>query len=212
MTRIDLGGGAWADLHPCWDDEYGWSLLIETDEPEWVDLWEVYQHFRRKEMTAKEWWQEFDREMAKGKIFDLEKENAAMGYELNQLRAPTGSAIPLIPALADLASIAKSLARIADVVDPPPPDKVDTATLPNDLVSAWRGYPRWRARVKFRRVASLQAPAKASFGSSIGHELTSGSTTAGLDVPVELHADRDSDGEPRCPASPNRKRRRSPLS
>ena len=90
-------------------------------------LREVYQHFRRKEMTTWEWWQEFEGEMAKGKIFDLEKENAAMGYELNQLRAPTGSAIPLIPALADLASIAKSLARIADVVDPPPPDKVDTS-------------------------------------------------------------------------------------
>jgi hypothetical protein len=37
-TRVDLGGGAWADLTPCWDDRFGWDLLLETDEPEWVDL------------------------------------------------------------------------------------------------------------------------------------------------------------------------------
>ena len=67
-------------MHPCWDDEFGWSLLIETDEPEWVDLWEVYDHYRRKEMTTREWWQEFNREMAKGKIFDLEKENAVLRH------------------------------------------------------------------------------------------------------------------------------------
>ena len=45
ITRIDLSGGAWADLTPFWDDRFGWSLLIETDEPEWVNLGEVYDIF-----------------------------------------------------------------------------------------------------------------------------------------------------------------------
>jgi len=87
VARIDLGGGAWADLTAVWDDEYGWSLLLEADEPEWVDLWEVYQHFRRKEMTTWEWWQEFDREMAKGKIYDLEKENAVLRRDRDRANA-----------------------------------------------------------------------------------------------------------------------------
>jgi excisionase family DNA binding protein len=59
-TRVDLGNGGWADLTPCWDDRFGWSLLLETDEPEWVDLWEVYQHLRRKEMTLDEWRREMN--------------------------------------------------------------------------------------------------------------------------------------------------------
>jgi hypothetical protein len=59
-TRLILadgpeGGPAWADLTPLWDDEFGWDLLLETNEPEWVDLREVYQHFRRQDMTIKEW-------------------------------------------------------------------------------------------------------------------------------------------------------------
>jgi hypothetical protein len=83
VNRIDLGAGAWADLTAVWNDEHGWSLLLETDEPEWVDLWEVCDHFRRKEMAGWEWWQEFDREMAKGKAYDLEKENAVLRQELN---------------------------------------------------------------------------------------------------------------------------------
>jgi hypothetical protein len=30
-------------------------LHLETNAPEWVDLWEVYREFRRKEMTSREW-------------------------------------------------------------------------------------------------------------------------------------------------------------
>lgn len=66
--RIDLGSGAWADLTPCWDDRFGWSLLIETGEPEWVDLREVYRHFRRREITRREWWAEIEGEMARSKV------------------------------------------------------------------------------------------------------------------------------------------------
>lgn len=140
VTRIDLGGGAWADLTAFWDDEFGWTLLLETDEPEWVDLQEVYDHFRRKEMTAWERSKESEAEMNRWKVQKLEKENLAMGFELNQLRqttldpqARTGSAIPLTSALPELASIAKSLARIADAVDPPPPDKVDSTYVAKKL-------------------------------------------------------------------------------
>ena len=58
------------------------------------------------------------------------------GSSMEQIRAAlldvkpqerTASAISLTSALPDLAAIARSLARIADAVDPPPPDKVDTA-------------------------------------------------------------------------------------
>lgn len=52
------GGPLWADLLPTWDDEYGWDLLIETNEPEWVSVEEVYNYFRREEQTYLEWQQE----------------------------------------------------------------------------------------------------------------------------------------------------------
>src|SRR6516225_4506034 len=73
-TRIDLGNGAWADLTPFWDERFGWSLLLETNEPEWVGLWEVYQYFRSKEMTSREWWAELEGEMARSKVRSLEGE------------------------------------------------------------------------------------------------------------------------------------------
>jgi len=77
-TRIDLGNGACADLMPFWDDQFGWSLHWETNEPEWVDLWEVYQYFRNKEMTSREWWAELEGEMARSKVCKLEKEIAVL--------------------------------------------------------------------------------------------------------------------------------------
>jgi hypothetical protein len=89
-TRIDLGCGAWADLTPSWDDRFGWSLLLETDEPEWVDLRAVYQHFRRREMTWWEWWTEFEGEMARSRVRSLEREIAALRKELDKV----GSAGP----------------------------------------------------------------------------------------------------------------------
>lgn len=50
------------------------------------------------------------------------------GSPLDQLNSAgnsqQGSLLAALPGLAD--SIAKSLARIADAIDPPPPDKVDT--------------------------------------------------------------------------------------
>jgi hypothetical protein len=89
-TRIDLGSGAWADLTPFWDDRFGWSLLLETDEPEWVDLQEVYQHFRRREMTFREWWREFEGERARSKVSSLEREVAVLRQELAQVPAAAG--------------------------------------------------------------------------------------------------------------------------
>jgi hypothetical protein len=83
--RIDLTCGAWADLTPCWDDRFGWTLLLDTDEPEWVDLREVYRHFRLKEMTRREWWAELEGEMACSKIRSLEGEVAVFrSRELEQ--------------------------------------------------------------------------------------------------------------------------------
>jgi hypothetical protein len=64
------GGPAWADLTPVWDDEYGWDLTLETNEPEWVDLREVYQHFRRQEMTIREWREALGRELSRAEAGD----------------------------------------------------------------------------------------------------------------------------------------------
>jgi len=141
-TRIELANGSWANLFSIWDDYLGWELRIVTYEPERVDIWQIYEHLRRQETTCTGSQKEFDGDMAESKVHDLERENSAMGVELNHLRQTTleidsqmrtDSAISLISALPDLAAIAKSLARIADVVDPPPPDKVDTAYVAKKL-------------------------------------------------------------------------------
>lgn len=71
-TRIILadgeGGEIWADLSPIWDEEDGWDLYFETNEPEWADIPEICDHFRQEEMTSKylqlkkmtlqEWWRQ----------------------------------------------------------------------------------------------------------------------------------------------------------
>lgn len=132
-TRIVLADGpdgeAWADLFPNWDDG-DCDLHIETNAPEWVGLREVYGYFRRPELTFREREREMTGETNRWKNQNLERERNAMGHELNQIRQTAfggDSAIPLFSALPDLKSIAKSLERIADIVDPPPPDKVDTS-------------------------------------------------------------------------------------
>lgn len=122
-------GEAWADLFPSWDDD-DCDLHIETNAPEWVGLREVYDYFRRPELTSWEREREMVGETNRRKTRNLEREGNAMGHELHQSQQTvlgTDSAIPLLSALPDLNSIAKSLERIADVVDPPPPDKVDTS-------------------------------------------------------------------------------------
>jgi excisionase family DNA binding protein len=58
-TRIVLADGedgpAWADLLPVWDDDGDCDLLIGTNEPEWANLREVYDYFRRTDLTWSEW-------------------------------------------------------------------------------------------------------------------------------------------------------------
>jgi hypothetical protein len=52
------GGPVWARLYSAWDDEYGWDLQFDTNEPDWVCPEEIYRHFRQKDMTCLEWNQE----------------------------------------------------------------------------------------------------------------------------------------------------------
>lgn len=66
-TRVTLadgpeGGPVLAELTPLWDDDYGWDLVLETNDPEGVDLREVCRNFRRQEMTIREWREETIRE------------------------------------------------------------------------------------------------------------------------------------------------------
>lgn len=145
-TRIVLANGpdgpTWVDLMASWDDDGDCDLVIESNEPDAFGLREVYEHFRRQEMTAWEWGRELASEVNRWRLHYFERENRAMGFELNHIRQTTfeidpqvsaDSAISLISALPDLAAIAKSLERIADAVDPPPADKVDTTYVAKKL-------------------------------------------------------------------------------
>ena len=49
------GGPAWADLTPIWDEGGGCDLMLDSNEPEWVRLREVFDHFRLQEITWREW-------------------------------------------------------------------------------------------------------------------------------------------------------------
>jgi len=93
-TRIVLadgeeGGPAWADLWPTWDDA-DCDLLIETNEPEWVDLREVYEHFRRLERTGCEWERELAAEINRWKVHDLVRESSVLHEKLNRRSTPNG--------------------------------------------------------------------------------------------------------------------------
>src|ERR1051325_1987914 len=81
-TRIVLAAGgdgpAWADLIPLWDADDDCDLLLETNEPEWVGLREVYEHFRWKEMTWTERNREIQAELDRAKIWMLEREIEAL--------------------------------------------------------------------------------------------------------------------------------------
>lgn len=61
--RVILAAGedgvTWADLSAFWDDATGEHLLMEKSD-EYVTLEEVYDHFRRREMTHAEWWRDFE--------------------------------------------------------------------------------------------------------------------------------------------------------
>lgn len=78
-TRIVLADGpygpAWVDLTPHCDDG-GFDLVIESNEPDAFGLRDVYEYFRRKEMTGLEWEREIHGEMNHWKVHDLEREMA----------------------------------------------------------------------------------------------------------------------------------------
>lgn len=52
------GGPLLADLFPTWDDRYGWELVIETNEPEWASIKEIYNYVRCANMSSLEKQQE----------------------------------------------------------------------------------------------------------------------------------------------------------
>src|SRR2546425_1139473 len=83
-TSIDLALGFWADLLSTWDDDFGWHFHIETNEPEWVDIWEIYEHFRRPEMTWAEWKREIQADLNRSKVQMLEKELELLRGEMSR--------------------------------------------------------------------------------------------------------------------------------
>jgi excisionase family DNA binding protein len=83
-------------LYPIWDEQDGWDLFWETDCPEAVDLRDIYQHFRGREMTWWEWWVEFEGEMARSKVRSWESE-AAVLHRADSSEPVTASGEPLLP-------------------------------------------------------------------------------------------------------------------
>jgi hypothetical protein len=81
-TRIVLADGgdgpAWVDLTPIKDEDDGSDLIIETNEPDAFGLRDVYEHFRRKEMTGWEWGRELAADISRWKVHDLEKVMAVL--------------------------------------------------------------------------------------------------------------------------------------
>jgi hypothetical protein len=78
-TRIVMADGpdgpAWLDLTPLWGDDGDCDLVVESNEPNAFGLRDVYEHFRRKEMTGWEWERELAAEIDRWKVHDLEREN-----------------------------------------------------------------------------------------------------------------------------------------
>lgn len=139
--RIAIEPG-WVELTAFWGDDGDCELQIESNGPYAIGLREVYEHFRRQEMTAWEKERELASEMNRWRLHELERKNCAMSVELNDVGQAMLEAAPmeradhvlsLISALPNLTSIAKSLERIADAVDPPPADKVDTTYVAKKL-------------------------------------------------------------------------------
>ena len=81
-TRIVLADGpdgpAWVDLMPLWGDDGDCDLIIESNEPDAFGLRDVYEHFRRQEITGWEWECEFSAEMNRWKVHELEREIAVL--------------------------------------------------------------------------------------------------------------------------------------
>jgi hypothetical protein len=70
------GGPVWADLWPVWDED-DCDLVIDTNEPDGFGLREVYQHFRRKEMTWTEWMRETQGDLIRAKLWTLEADRGS---------------------------------------------------------------------------------------------------------------------------------------
>lgn len=91
-TRIVLADGgdgpAWVDLTPLWDEEGECDLVMDTNEPDAIGLRDVYEHFRRKEMTGWEWERELAAEVTRRELRKLERESAEMLGKLNRRSDP----------------------------------------------------------------------------------------------------------------------------
>ncbi|MSQ95630.1 MAG: hypothetical protein EXR98_13865 [Gemmataceae bacterium] len=92
-TRIVLADGrrpygpAWVDLTLFLCDDGDHELVIESNEPDAFGVREVYEHFRRKEMTGWEWERELAAEINRWKIHDLEREVGEMQGEPKRSRS-----------------------------------------------------------------------------------------------------------------------------
>jgi excisionase family DNA binding protein len=75
-------------LYPVWDDEDGWDLFWETDCPEAVGLREIYEYFRRQEMTSWERYSEVEGEITRSKVRFLEGELAELRRADPSVRVP----------------------------------------------------------------------------------------------------------------------------
>jgi hypothetical protein len=71
-------GPAWLDLTPLCDEDGECDLVIESNEPDAFRLRDVYEQFRRREMTGWEWGRELAADMNRWKVHELERVMAVL--------------------------------------------------------------------------------------------------------------------------------------
>lgn len=95
-TRIVLSDGwrpdgpAWVDLTLLLCDDGNHELVIESNEPDAFGVREVYEHFRRQEMTGWEWERELAAEINRWKVHDLERVMAVLREKPDRRSNPDG--------------------------------------------------------------------------------------------------------------------------
>ncbi len=156
VILVDDGGEpAWADLYPSWDDEGGWDLRIETNEPEWVGLKEVYDLFRRQEVTWEEWEREIQGEMNRWMVHDLEREVAVLGdggeaemlVRLERIEGKLDGVAEKSNPVPDYSSI-KQAARITGLSDSHIRRAVVAGELPASNIGSSASHPIYRIALK----------------------------------------------------------------
>ena len=158
-TRIVLADGedgpAWVDLTLFLCDDGDHELVIESNEPDAFGVREVYEHFRRQEMTGWEWELELAAEINRWKVHDLEREMAVLreGVEaellvrLERIEGKLDGVAEKSNPAPDYSSI-KQAARITGLSDSHIRRAVVAGELPASNIGSSASHPIYRIALK----------------------------------------------------------------